>query len=69
MNSAEKLAAKMKDEYVSVEHVMLGIFDNQTQKIKRYSAGGINKEDFLRELDKVKTSRSNDRQPEASMTH
>ncbi|NLT40603.1 MAG: ATP-dependent chaperone ClpB [Clostridiales bacterium] len=66
MNSAEKLAAKMKDEYVSVEHVMLGIFDNQTQKIKEiFRRRGINKEDFLRELDKVKTSRVTTDNPEA----
>ena len=28
LNDAEKTATKMKDDYVSVEHIMLAIFDD-----------------------------------------
>ena len=31
---AEKIAGKLKDEYVSVEHLMLGIFANETPAIR-----------------------------------
>ena len=31
---SEKIADKMKDEYVSVEHIMLAIFDNPSSKIR-----------------------------------
>ena len=32
--SSESIAKKMKDEYVSVEHIMLAIFDNANREIK-----------------------------------
>ena len=34
LNDAEKIATKMKDEYVSVEHIMLSLFDNANGQIK-----------------------------------
>ena len=34
LNDAEKTAEKMKDEYVSVEHLMLSLFNKGNQKIK-----------------------------------
>ena len=48
---SESIAKKMKDEYVSVEHIMLAIFNNANSNIKdifrRYS---ITKNEFLKAL-------------------
>ena len=33
-NEAERLANSMRDEYVSVEHIMLAVFDHATHEIK-----------------------------------
>ena len=44
---AEITAKKMKDEYVSVEHIMLAIFDNANSNIKNlFKKYGINKNEF-----------------------
>ena len=56
MDFAEKLAKKLKDDYVSVEHLMLGIFANQTPAIKHiFQMHNITKDGFTEELSKVKT--------------
>ena len=34
LNAAEDIAKKMKDEFVSVEHIMLAIFDNEDSTVK-----------------------------------
>ena len=48
---SEKIADKMKDEYVSVEHIMLAIFDNPSSKIREiFKKYNINKNDFLKAL-------------------
>ena len=53
---AEREAKNGGDAYVSVEHLMLGIFANETADIKRiFSAHGITKAGFAAELKKVKT--------------
>ena len=55
-NFAEREAKNSGDAYVSVEHLMLGIFANETADIKRiFSAHGITKAGFTAELTKVKT--------------
>ena len=55
-NFAEREAKSGGDAYVSVEHLMLGIFANETAAIKRiFSAHGITKAGFTAELKKVKT--------------
>ena len=55
-NFAEREAKNGGDAYVSVEHLMLGIFANETADIKRiFSAHGITKAGFAAELKKVKT--------------
>ena len=55
-NFAEREAKNSGDAYVSVEHLMLGIFANETADIKRiFSAHGITKAGFAAELKKVKT--------------
>ena len=62
---AERLANSMKDEYVSVEHVMLAIFDHATDEIKNiFRSLGITKDAFLTELKKVKTDRVTSDEPE-----
>ena len=57
LNAAEKAAKSMGDEYVSVEHIMLGLFAAATPAVKRiFSEHGINKSAFTTELSKVKTA-------------
>ncbi len=64
-NEAERLANSMRDEYVSVEHVMLAIFDYATDEIKNiFRSLGITKDSFLTELKKVKTDRVTSDEPE-----
>ena len=62
---AERLAGSMRDEYVSVEHIMLAIFDHATDEIKQiFRSLGITKDSFLAELKKVKTDRVTSDEPE-----
>ena len=64
-NEAERLANSMRDEYVSVEHLMLAIFDHATDDIKNiFRSLGITKDAFLTELKKVKTDRVTSDEPE-----
>ena len=64
-NEAERLANSLKDEYVSVEHIMLAIFDHATDEIKNiFRSLGITKDKFLTELKKVKTDRITSDEPE-----
>ena len=54
LNEATKQAKSMGDEYISVEHLMLGIFAGATSEIKKiFSNHGITKSAFLKELSKV----------------
>ena len=65
LSEAERLASSMKDEYVSVEHVMLAIFDHATEEIKSiFRTLGITKDSFLSELKKIKTDRVTSDEPE-----
>ena len=55
LSNSEKIADKMKDEYVSVEHIMLAIFDNPSNEIKEiFKRYNINKNDFLKALSSVR---------------
>ena len=64
-NEAERLANSMRDEYVSVEHIMLAIFDHATDEIARiFRSLNITKDGFLTELKKVKTERVTSDEPE-----
>ena len=57
IRTAEKTAKSMNDEYVSVEHLMIGIFTNMTPEIRKiFNTHGITKNAFVDELSKVKTS-------------
>ena len=67
LTAAEKLAAGMKDDYVSVEHIMLCIFDYADGALKdMLRAHGVTKEAFLKELKKVKTDRITSDNPETT---
>ena len=55
LNDSEKIASKMKDKYVSVEHIMLSIFDNANSQIKElFRTYNINKSEFLKALSSVR---------------
>ena len=65
LTAAERLADSSKDEYVSVEHIMLSIFDYADDGIKDvFRAHGITKAGFNEELKKVKTDRVTSDEPE-----
>lgn len=65
LNAAAKEAERTKDDYVSVEHLMLAFFDRPTDKVGRiFRAHGINRDDFLKALASVKNSRVTDDSPE-----
>ncbi|MBQ9375942.1 MAG: type VI secretion system ATPase TssH, partial [Ruminococcus sp.] len=52
---AEQQAERMKDEYVSVEHIVLGILENQNNAVKSiFSELGITKPEFLKALREVR---------------
>lgn len=54
---AEKVAGELKDEYISVEHIMLGLLAQGGRSIEQLcSKYGITKKSFTDELAKVKTS-------------
>ena len=55
LNDAEKIAEKMKDEYVSVEHLMLALFNKGNQKVKElFKLFNINKNEFMKVLSDVR---------------
>jgi len=65
LDFAEKVAKKMGDEYVSVEHVMLGIFANGTRAVKDiFARRNVTKDAFVAELAKVKTRPNTSDNPE-----
>ena len=67
INAAEKAAKSMGDEYISVEHLMIGIFAAATSAIKRiFSDHGITKAAFTEALSKVKTGPVTGDNPEST---
>ncbi|MDO4815183.1 MAG: ATP-dependent chaperone ClpB [Bacillota bacterium] len=67
LNAADKARASMGDEYLSVEHLMLGIFAAATPAIKRIFADhGITKGRFTEELSKVKSGPVTGDNPEST---
>ena len=67
LNAAEKAAKSMGDEYISVEHLMIGLFAAATAPIKRIFADhGITRSAFTAELAKVKTSPVTGDNPEST---
>ena len=55
LNAAEDIAKKMKDEFVSVEHIMLAIFDNEDSVVKEIlKKYNVTKPEFLKVLSLVR---------------
>ncbi len=55
LNCAEETAARMNDEYVSVEHIFIGIIEKAKDKTKEIlSAFGVTKDKFLAALKSVR---------------
>ena len=67
ISAAEKAAKSVGDEYISVEHLMIGIFAAATPAIKRiFSDHGITKAAFTEALSKVKTGPVTGDNPEST---
>ena len=67
LTAAEKAAKSMGDSYVSVEHLMIGLFAAPTAAVKRiFSDHGITKNAFTAELSKVKSSPVTGDNPEST---
>ena len=55
LTNSESIASKMQDEYVSVEHIMLALFDNPNREVKElFNKYKLNKNDFLKVLSTVR---------------
>ena len=55
LTESEKIAKNMKDDYVSVEHIMISFFDNGNKDIKElFSKYKLNKNNFLKALSEVR---------------
>ena len=62
---SEKVAARMKDEYLSVEHLMLGIFEYPTEGIRRvFKENSVTKDAFMQALASVRNFRVTNDNPE-----
>ncbi len=62
---AEKIAGQMKDEYISVEHLMLAVFEHPTDKLKElFRAFGLTKDGFMQVLASVRSARVTSDNPE-----
>ena len=58
LNDSEKLAASMKDEFVSVEHIFMALLDSPNSELKRiFKDFDLKKDDFLRALAAVRGSK------------
>ena len=67
LSHAEKLAAQQKDEYVSVEHLILSLLDNAPQNVGEiFRAFGITRRSFEQQLAKVKSSPVTGDDPEST---
>lgn len=66
LTEAEKQAARMKDEFVSVEHLMLGLFEMADKTLKDvFKTFSLSKNDFLKALMEVRgNQRVTDKSPE-----
>lgn len=55
LNKAEEIAIHMKDEYVSVEHLFLGMMEQPNSSMRElFSRYNIKKNDFLKALEEVR---------------
>ena len=57
LSASEKIAADMKDEYVSVEHILLSAIDNAERELKNlFSAHGADKNKILKAIKDIRGS-------------
>ena len=55
LNFAEQIAKNMKDEYVSLEHMFLGILENPSTNLKElFKKYNVNKNNFVKALSQVR---------------
>ena len=55
LNSAQSIAAGMKDEYISVEHLLLGVYDSADGKLKQlFQTYRITKEKLMQALSSIR---------------
>ncbi len=55
LNESEKLASNMNDDYISVEHLFLCLFDNAEPRLSElFKRFGLTKEDFLKGMKEVR---------------
>ena len=55
LSKSEDIAKSMKDEYVSVEHIMISILENPNRYLKElFNSYNITKNAFLKELSQVR---------------
>lgn len=68
LNEAETLAKDMHDEYISVEHIMLGLIKKPDRELEKlFTTFNIKKEDFLKALMEVRgNSRVTSENPEST---
>ena len=67
INAAAKAAKSMGDEYISVEHLMIGLFASATPAVKRILADhNITKAGFSSELSKIKSGPVTSDNPEST---
>ena len=65
LNFAEKVAKQLKDEYISVEHLMFGLMAEGGRTVKQIcDKYGVTKRSFTEELSKVKTAPVTNDNPE-----
>ena len=59
LNEAEKIAHEMHDEYTSVEHLMLGLFEKTDDTLRSlFREAGLTKEKFMAALRQVRGNRT-----------
>ena len=59
LNEAEKIAREMHDEYTSVEHLMLGLFEKTDDTLRAlFREAGLTKEKFMAALRQVRGNRT-----------
>jgi len=66
LNDAEKEASKLKDEYVSTEHLFLAMLDGDTEAARILARHGIMRDDVLKALQAIRgNQRVTDQSPES----
>ena len=54
--AAERVATKFKDEYISVEHLLLALFDQNSKAKEMLNSNGVTKDQLLKALEAIRGS-------------